>query len=166
MWPAEESELHRALFTVVVSTGLTLTVATSVRPILSVAASVALLLAIVHQHVTGISVPDLWPHIAVATILWRSGFSVLNDPHHLVTSSNRALPLVGAGFVVLLIVGTWLNLGFGRMIEIAHLIGYLLGVALMLSAAMGSRTTLDPRLVRFRSAVSYTHLTLPTTPYV
>lgn len=151
MWPAEESELHRALFTVVVSTGLTLTVATSVRPILSVAASVALLLAIVHQHVTGISVPDLWPHIAVATILWRSGFSVLNDPHHLVTSSNRALPLVGAGFVVLLIVGTWLNLGFGRMIEIAHLIGYLLGVALMLSAAMGSRTTLDPRLVRFRS---------------
>ena len=59
MWPAEESELHRALFTVVVSTGLTLTVATSVRPILSVAASVALLLAIVHQHVTGISVPDL-----------------------------------------------------------------------------------------------------------
>ena len=106
----------------------------------AVAVLVLLGLAIGHEALSlGVMIADLWPHLFVGTTFCNCAALVLRrEGDALVTAAAHSWwqPAVGLFGCVALIVGTQLNLGYGRMIEKAHLLGYLMGGSMCLSATI------------------------------
>ena len=125
-----ENESATALFVAVslapLLTGISLT--TSVRTcailIILIAAAIA------HEaFVLDVSVPDLWPHLFVGTVLCNCGaLAMRGESDGLVSETPTRWwgPAIGMIGNVAFTVGTYINMGFHRMIEKAHLMGFTL----------------------------------------